>query len=386
MASIPKVGIRLPPWASFAADVCAGVLDFMRLNGPWHLQTISNNTNEMEPLVIDKDWDGDGLITLRVSDEEQKAFKKRGIPVVNISRDRNYPNVPSVVVDNVEIGKIAARHLVTLGLERLVYCGDSGRLYSRERRDGFRQEVLDRGLEFTELDVPVSTFPWDRKWEKVYWSLYELFEKIEGPVGVLARDDIQASNIVNVCHDLNIRVPRDLAIVGVNNDETFAHTTLPPISSIQYPGKRIGFEAASILNAMLIGEKVRASTLVKIAPGNINVRESTDVLAFKNKHVAKAVRMIRRRAPFEPIRVEDLHEGLPLSRTEFNRKFVDEMGVSPKREIIRVRCEHVCELLKSTDRSVQEIAQSMGFRSSEDLARFMKREMNLSATDYRKGL
>ena len=61
-----KVGIRIPTWATYVHDVYAGIADFIRLNGPWHLQTMKDSTNEMKPVEIDENWEGDGLIAFRL--------------------------------------------------------------------------------------------------------------------------------------------------------------------------------------------------------------------------------------------------------------------------------------------------------------------------------
>ena len=67
---MPVVGIRVPSWASFTRPIFKGIVDFIRNNEQWQILTLVDSTNEMAPVVIDENWDGDGLILFRYSPEE----------------------------------------------------------------------------------------------------------------------------------------------------------------------------------------------------------------------------------------------------------------------------------------------------------------------------
>ena len=71
---MPVVGIRVPSWASFTRPIFRGIVDFIRNNEKWQLQTLVDSTNEMAPVLIDENWRGDGLILFRYSPEEAKIF------------------------------------------------------------------------------------------------------------------------------------------------------------------------------------------------------------------------------------------------------------------------------------------------------------------------
>ena len=118
---MPVVGIRVPSWASFTRPIFHGIVEFIRNREQWHIQTLVDSTNEMAPMVIDENWTGDGLILFRHSSDEAAAFKRRGIPVVNLSTECREKGFPTVIPDNAEIGRMAAQHLLTLGLEPVSY-------------------------------------------------------------------------------------------------------------------------------------------------------------------------------------------------------------------------------------------------------------------------
>ena len=124
--------------------------------------------------------------------------------------------------------------------------------------------------------------------------------------------------------------------------------------------------------------------LTKIPPGPVVTRESTELLAFGDKLIADAVRIIRREAPGQPLRVAELIERLPTSRAASQKRFRSELGRSPKDEITRVRLQRLCQLLDDTDWTVKEIAFDMHFESSEELGRFIRRTLGSSASEYRQ--
>ena len=134
---MPVVGIRVPSWASFTRPIFHGIVEFIRNREQWRIQTLVDSTNEMAPMVIDENWNGDGLILFRHSADEAAAFKRRSIPVVNLSTECREKGFPTVIPDNAEIGRMAAQHLLTLGLRHFSYWGDPSRTYSRERGEAF---------------------------------------------------------------------------------------------------------------------------------------------------------------------------------------------------------------------------------------------------------
>jgi LacI family transcriptional regulator len=202
------------------------------------------------------------------------------------------------------------------------------------------------------------------------------------PIGIMAKDDIAAATLVAACQRLGYRVPDDVAVAGVNNDERFCYTTSPPLTAVRYPGEAIGYQAAMLLDALLQGDRdVEPRTVVPV--GGLVERESTDTLHIDDAVVAEAVRRIRREAATDPLQVNELVAASGLSRAAFKRRFVKVLGEGPKAEIKRVRLRHLEELLRTTDWPIKRIAGHMKFESIEDLGRFMRRETGMTATAFR---
>jgi len=380
---MPVVGIRVPSWASFTRPIFKGIVDFIRNKEQWQIQTLVDSTNEMAPVVIDENWDGDGLILFRYSPEEAENFKRRNIPVVNLSAESTGKGYPSVIPDNFEIGRQAAQHLLTLGLRHFSYWGDPSRTYSRKRGTAFEQEILNAGFECINVQFEPDQFPWEGRWLKMHEQIVDELNRLPKPIGIFAKDDMLGSNIIRICNELGILVPEEIAVMGTNADEVFCQISTPPLSSVAYPGERVGFEAARLLSSMMNGKSVVGDHLETIPIREIVARESTNTLAVNNPVVTQAVQYIRSVAPMYPIHVSEVAARSPLSLSGFNKHFVQQMGHTPKEEIKRVRLAKVQVMLKNTRQKISQIARNMKFESPEELSRFFKRETGLAPKDYR---
>ena len=380
---MPVVGIRVPSWASFTRPIFKGIVDFIRNNEQWQIQTLVDSTNEMAPVVIDENWDGDGLILFRYSPEEAENFKRRNIPLVNLSAESTGKGYPSVIPDNPEIGRQAAQHLLTLGLRHFSYWGDPSRTYSRQRGTAFEQEILNAGFECINVQFEPDQFPWEGRWLKMHEQIVDELNRLPKPIGIFAKDDMLGSNIIRICNELGILVPEEIAVMGTNADEVFCQISTPALSSVAYPGERVGFEAARLLSSMMNGKSVAGDHLETISIREIVARESTNTLAVNNPVVTQAVQYIRSVAPIYPIHVSEVAARSPLSLSGFNKHFVQQMGHTPKEEIKRVRLAKVQVMLKNTRQKISQIARDMKFESPEELSRFFKRETGVAPKDYR---
>ena len=254
---MPVVGIRVPSWASFTRPIFHGIVEFIRNREQWRIQTLVDSTNEMAPMVIDENWNGDGLILFRHSEEEAAAFKRRGIPVVNLSTECREKGFPTVIPDNAEIGRMAAQHLLTLGLRHFSYWGDPSRAYSRERGQAFERRIAEAGFECINTQFEPDNLPWEGRWVNVRKNIIQELQRLPKPIGIFAKDDMLGSNIIRICNELDILVPEEVAVMGTNADEVFCQICTPPLSSVAYPGERVGYQAASLLSSMMRGARGR---------------------------------------------------------------------------------------------------------------------------------
>jgi len=155
----------------------------------------------------------------------------------------------------------------------------------------------------------------------------------------------------------------------------------PPLSSVMHNARRIGYEAAAMLDRLMAGKKVYADVVVD--PLGVKTRQSTDLLAIEDPEIAKAVRYIRENA-CSGIRVEDVLDQVALSRRAFEKRFRAAVGRPPHMEIRRVQLERVKQLLVTTDYKLERIAEITGFSTAQYLAGLFHRVVKMTPGAWRQ--
>jgi LacI family transcriptional regulator len=235
------VGVRIPPWATFTRHIFDGIIEHVRLHKErWQIRTMVESTNEVAPVKIDDKWRGDGLIVFRPTQREVNAWLDHKIPVVNLSSESLGMGAPTVIPDNGRVGELAARHLMELGLTNFAFWGDPLRRYSQDRERAFAAVLERHGLKHQSMGFENSKLPVARKWEKVRKQMRSQLKRLERPVGIFARDDIAGAGLTSVCAELGYKVPDEVAVIGFGDDQISCQTSSPPLSSVEYPGRKIG--------------------------------------------------------------------------------------------------------------------------------------------------
>ncbi|BCU75707.1 XylR family transcriptional regulator [Luteolibacter sp. LG18] len=385
-----RVGVRLPEWSTgFSFRIFAGLTDFQRQNAPFQLFFNQPSGGDLPATVIDETWDGDGLIVFRYTAEEGRAWKARGISVVNLSAEipEGGPVFPRVTLDNAKVGAMAADHLAALGLRDFCYIHESTRRYSEARWKGFEEAVKAAGGRSHRIDIPVSAFPEDIRVRRIRETMRGPLSKLPRPCGIFTKDDIAAVWTITALAELGIRCPEEMPVLGVDDDIVFCHTTQPPLSSISYPGRHIGFEAAKLLHRMLSGEVPKGTDHHQaIAPAGVVSRESTRHVILKDPVVTKALAVIRREVPRTNIQVAEVARLCGVSRELLRQRFQDQLQYSPKDEIKRLRLRHLIEVLTTTDWTLEAIAENCGYSGAEEICRFIKRNTGKTTGEIRKAV
>ena len=160
---------------------------------------------------------------------------------------------------------------------------------------------------------------------------------------------------------VGLRVPEDIAIVGVDNDDIMCELATTPLTSVEQGTHRIGYEAAAVLDQLMQGTSSSPET-VTVRPEGLVVRQSTDVIAIDDPDVVAAVRYIRHNA-CDPIDVHDVLKIVTVSRSTLETRFRNVLGRSVHREIRRVQLGTATQLLTTTNLPIKEVARRIGTES-----------------------
>lgn len=317
----------------------------------------------------------DGLIAYVADRWLVEVASRLAVPLVDTALGEI--EVPMVVsLDADAVGRLAAEHLIGLGLEHFAYCGVRGPVSSQERRDGCEAHLARRGRKLHAFAQRVG------EGESRMEPLMGWLRRLPKPVGILAYDDKLGERVLTACRWSNLPVPSQVAVLGIGNDELMCEVSWPSLSSIAFPTQRLGFLAAEMLDQAMRGRAI-PQPLKKVPPTGIELRASTDMLATDDTLVKAAVGLIRQRAG-EPIGVKHLARALDVSRRTLDRRFVDALGRTVHDELTAVRMQTARNLLADGLASIAQIAQACGYSTAASFSRAFHQHAGCWPTDYRQ--
>ena len=165
--------------------------------------------------VIDRRPRGLLLVHSSLSEQQQQQLRRQLIPFVVVDTDSDPPaSVPTVGSNNWTGGLLATRHLLDLGHRRIaMISGPEAVLCSRARLAGFRSAHEEAGVEVDPGLIRYGNFYLDAG----YAHGLELLSRPDRPTAVFAGSDLQAMGVLRAAHQLDLRVPADLSVVGYDN-------------------------------------------------------------------------------------------------------------------------------------------------------------------------
>lgn len=276
---------------------------------------------------------------------------------------------------------MAAEHLLERGFERFAFCGFKNEAWSKRREDGFCQVVEAK----TQADCPRFNSPWHgptaRDWEAEQQAIIGWLDALTPPFAVMACNDLRGQHVIDACAQLQLAVPEQVAVIGVDNDELLCRVCSPPLSSVIPNAEMVGFRAAEILEDLMNGSPVREPQPL-IQPLGVATRQSTDVVAIDDANVAAALHYIREHA-CRGLCVEDVVRNNPISRSTLERQVRKYLGRTPQEEIRHVQIKRAKELMLTTSLSAERIATLCGFEYPEYFYTVFKRVTGKTTTEFR---
>jgi LacI family transcriptional regulator len=382
-----RVGIRLLDWTQgFSHRIFTGIVDFIRTGAQWELVYDAPTSYELLPTPVDADWVGHGIITFRHTAEEAERWRAKGIKVVNLSAEApaDCPPFPQVTMDNDAVALAAVGHLFQdLGLRDLAFWHDPDRKYSHERLDAFKHYSRHAGCRLHTVEVPACRHAPEIRAAEIERCAWPQLLRLPMPCGLFAKDDIAAHLALRLFVLTGLRCPKDIAVLGVNDDPIFCHIANPPLSSIRFPGRKIGYLAAELLHNLMNGQATDEVDRVKVAPGPLIERESTGKAEIADDLVAKAIHAIRAAPSDNTLSVADLCKLVGVSRESLRTRMQAVIGTTPKQEIDRERLSRLKLALTTKNATLEALAEEFNFHGAEELSRFFRRLTGINPGRYR---
>jgi LacI family transcriptional regulator len=310
-----------------------------------------------------------------------RALAQTSVPVVDLRNALPGLGFPTVAISNQAVVQLAMDHFVEQGFRHFAFCGTQrGENRNQDdRSDLFVRLVKARGHVCNTYSHPRSP---RRSWDAEQRHIVNWLKSLPTPVAVLTCHDDRGQQVIDACLRARLTVPDKVAILGVDNDPFLCNLSTPQLSSIDVYPERIGYEAASLLDRLMKGGRAPKTPLL-FDPRGLVIRQSTDVTAVGDSHVAHASRLIRDHAG-EAISIEQLLAKVPLSRSALFRRFKEHLGRSPKKELSRVRLERAKALLTNSALSVEDVARQTFQTDANHFIAVFRRATGSTPMRYRK--
>ncbi len=382
-------------------EMIRGVREFSEgaRTSPWLIRSLSPRDmrgEEPPPPASPARWLPEGLIVYQQSYRGLvdmlwgPGLDSSPVPIVSIRPSPSVAAQPAdrpgdlliVDMDERQIGRRAADHLLSCGLERFHCLGPVDVRHCRLRIEGFASVLreADRSFELRDVSLDKALGIYRHVRLEPDADLATWLADLPKPAGVFALGDALGREVLDACVALDIRVPEDLAVLGVGDTPEICLSSHPLMTSVPVPWARMGATAARCMDGLLGDERPPAPMPLAIPP--VERRQSTDIAAQQDPMLAQAIAHIRDHA-CDPIDVAGLLRAVPIGRRRLERGLRRVLGRTPHQEIRRVQMDRARSLLVRSDLTVEEVAQRVGLTRAH-FAKVFGESVGCSPHAYRK--
>lgn len=324
-------------------------------------------------------WGANAIIGCFNSDEDVKLFSEAGIVAVAQDSRSRFSSIPNLTSDYLKTGEMAAEFFLEKGFKNFAFCGYDATVWSDERCEGFFKRVESAGYathfwSYTQMQL-------DTRWSYDSEPLAVWLKSLPQRTALFCCDDCQGNVVTEVCNYSGIRIPEDIAVLGVDNDNTTCNLSQPTLSSIKLDTEMGGYEVAALITKMMAQPNGHYEDVV-IQPTTIVSRTSTNVYSTDDPYILKALDYIHANLS-RALSVGDIINQLPLSRRLLEKRFRAVTGSSIYSYISHCRMEIFASLLQDSDSPISEIAIQLGVNNYGNLPRQFKAVKGCTPTEYR---
>ncbi|MBC3538812.1 LacI family DNA-binding transcriptional regulator [Rufibacter sediminis] len=208
--------------------------------------------SRVDGLLVSLSFETDSL-------EHFEQFINRGIPVIFYDRVTEHKNCTNIIIDNLQAAYKATTHLIEQGCTNIVHItGNLKRNVYADRLKGYKYALIDHNLPFTESNVLKSQLTE----EAGKLAAEQILAMNPLPDGIFVSNDTCAVSCLRTLKQAGISIPRDMAVIGFNNDLT-SRVVEPNLTTINYPGQEMGEVAVRVLLMQMngTGEKIPSNTI-----------------------------------------------------------------------------------------------------------------------------
>lgn len=377
-----KVLVVIDYSSEFSRRLMRGLIDYSKDNGPFIFYRLPSYYKALygKEGIVEwaKEREVDAIIALW-DHEKTNRLKQLNIPVLLQNYKERSDFYSNITGDYYGTGVMGANFFIQRNFKNFAFYGNRKAIWSRERADGFKDEVEKMGGNYFYFE---SESLRDGEWSESHVLLDKWLLSLPKPVAILACDDNFALQISEICKMKNIKIPQEVSLLGVDNDDLICNLSDPPISSIVLDIERGGYEAGRIIHQLIKKEKSEPFNII-INPTRLELRQSTELYNIEDEYIEKIVKHIVKKFNTQ-ISIDALSELVPLSRRSLEVRFKREMGTSIYQFILKLRIDCFSHLLLTTNRSLFDLALESGFNDCKNISRVFKKSKGVTPIEYRQ--
>lgn len=383
-----KVAVVLRLAYGSGRDILYGISRHARKHYRWQLHIINFAGNDTLAEIQRAERKGlDGIIANGLDNALLSShLSSSSTPLVVIGAQssglqRRMANLAFVRNDDTGIGRFGADYLFSLGRARSYGFVDwtATGYASMLRRQGFLEY-------FKGKDTDVRTYSTTADLEKGsledITSLSKWLSSLPKPTAVMAVHDLRAIHVLEAAAMANIKIPRELALIGVDNDELLCDTAEPTLTSIAPDHIRLGELAAEALNGMMREPSRHRTRTIRSNVKTIVERQSAKPVTPATQLVERAMSFIRRNA-IKGISTMDVVNHLGVSRRLADVRFRQFTGQTILSTILKIRLDEVKRRLRDTETPIAKITAACGFRGENYAKKLFKSRFGVSMSAWR---
>lgn len=378
-----KVSLLFNANKTFDRGIMRGIGEYIKKTQcPWDVfieEDFRYSIKSIEDIKADgviADFD-DPLLSSHIFDDTINVVGVGG----SYSNAENYPNIHYVASDNYQLVYDAYTHLKNKGIDDFAFYGvecNEKKLWAKEREHSFRKIVTSEGHD---ANIYIGNDFTADNWLYSLNRLADWIQILPKPIGIIAVTDSRARHILQVCEHLNLLVPDQVLIIGIDNEEMAQYLSSISLSTVEQGTFRIGYEAAKTLDMLMSGSKLKMSRTL-ISPYCVHSRQSTDYKSVKDPYVMQSVNFIRLNA-CKGIKVDQVVNKIGISRSNLESRFKCELGYSVHHLIHQTKLSKACDFVCESDLSFYEISELCGYPSIQYMYTLFKKELNMTPKEYR---
>jgi len=377
---VKHIALALPLDIVFVERLLPGILEFARNQGGWVFTRVPERLAPSFEWL--RNWEGDGAFVLIGNKADVKIARSLPMPIVNVGGYVQDVRIPTVTLDQQMVGRFAAEHLLARRFHRFGYYGVRDLWYSEQRRVGFEDALRVAGYTSSSMES-TSLIGSPRDWRRVSGELARWLRSLRPPVGIMASWDLRAQMLSEACAMMGLRVPEDVAIVGVDNDPIACEFCIPQLSSVSRNDWQLGWQAANLLSQLIEGKRPPKLPIL-IPPDGVVARRSTDTLVVEDPEIAEIVQLLRSQLN-EVFGVERILRLTSLSRRQLEHRFRRSVGSPPYAFLNELRIERAKVLLAGPRKqTLTKVASECGFKELRRFRLVFRRLTKLSPAEYRR--